>query len=126
MLEGVQWSSPVQSSLVQSSPVQSSPVRISTNSGLRTVDWTIVNCKLIYTYGNNRTDLFNNMEESADVVVLLSEGEKEDDSDVVLISDDMQSEEDSDNKESILFPVSRGVGRGGSKGSDEPPFQTRI
>ena len=45
------------------------------------------------------------MEESADVVVLLSEGEKEDDSDIVLISDDVQSEEDSDNKESILFPI---------------------
>ena len=45
------------------------------------------------------------MGESADVVILLSDGEKEDDSDIVLISDDMQSEADSDNKGSILFPV---------------------
>ena len=44
------------------------------------------------------------MGESTDVVILLSDGEKEDDSDIVLISDDVQSEADSDNKESILFP----------------------
>ena len=53
------------------------------------------------------------MEESADVIVLSSEGEKEGDNDIVLLSDDVQSlsddvqsEDDSDNKESILFPVS--------------------
>ena len=53
------------------------------------------------------------MEESADVIVLSSEGEKEGDNDIVLLSDDVQSlsddvqsEDDNDNKKSILFPVS--------------------
>ena len=70
------------------------------------MDCTIVNRELIYMRGNNRMALFINMEESTDVIVLSSEGEKEDDSDIVLISDDVQSEEDSDDRESILFSVS--------------------